>query len=108
MVLTHIHLLLTVHTSVAKLTGTLVCQPLNATVAMDTGVGGAGVCVELTTASGPALVTATVEQVPEVLTAASVHTWAGLAHRASTAPAPGWAGGCPQELLLLSPGKVDL
>lgn len=107
MVLTHVHFL-TVHPGVAKLTGTLICQPLNAAVAMDTGIGDAGVCVALTAATGPALLTATVEQVPEVLAAASVHTWAGLAHRASTAPAPRRAGGCPQELLLLSPGKVDL
>lgn len=107
MVLTHVHFL-TVHPGVAKLTGTLICQPLNAAVAMDTGIGDAGVCVALTAATGPALLTATVEQVPEVLTATSIHARAGLAHWASTASATGWVGGCPKELLLLNPGQVDL
>lgn len=100
-VVTHIHLLITVHARVAELTGALVGQPGHAAVAVNTGAGGAGVSEEVAASPGPALGAAAVVGVEEVLALPPVLAGVGLAHGAPAAAEEGRMQGRLHELLLL-------
>lgn len=84
-VFTHIHLVLTVHTCIAKLAGTLIGQAVHTTVAVDTGIGRACVDEEVTASSSPAIFTGAVVGVEEVLALTSIHARVGLTHWGPTA-----------------------
>lgn len=107
-VFTHIHLLITVHTCEAKLAGALVVQPVHAAVAVNTGTGGAGVHEEVAASSSPALSTAAVVGVEEVLALASVQAGAGLTHWVPKAAEKRRMQGCLDELLFLMTWEVHV